>query len=313
MGDAAATAHFSIGSGTRLALDSAIALASYLHTEPTLEAAFAQVPGRAPPRRAAPAVGGAQLDGVVRGDRALLPPRPGAVHLLAAHPLAAHQPREPAAARRGLAERRRGWFQSRAGVGANAPVRRPMFAPFRAARAGAEEPHRRLADGAVQGRGRLPDRLAPRPPRRARQGRRRARLHRDDLRDARGPHLAPAAPAPTAPEHEAAWKRIVDFVHAETDAKICLQLGHSGAKGSTELGWVEDNRPLAIGQLADHLGLRRALVAAEPDAEGDGPRRHGPRSATPSSPAPRWPSAPASTCSSCTWRTATCSRPSSRR
>jgi len=45
----------------------------------------------------------------------------------------------------------------------------------------------------------------------------------------------------------AAWKRIVDFVHANSKAKICLQLGHSGAKGSTKLGWEEDNAPLAEG------------------------------------------------------------------
>ena len=48
-------------------------------------------------------------------------------------------------------------------------------------------------------------------------------------------------------EHVQAWKRIVDFVHANSKAKICLQLGHSGAKGSTKLGWEGDNEPLIEG------------------------------------------------------------------
>ena len=48
-------------------------------------------------------------------------------------------------------------------------------------------------------------------------------------------------------DHVAAWKRIVDFVHANSKAKICLQLGHSGAKGSTRIGWEEDNAPLPDG------------------------------------------------------------------
>jgi anthraniloyl-CoA monooxygenase len=40
-----------------------------------------------------------------------------------------------------------------------------------------------------------------------------------------------------APEHEAAWRRVVEFVHAWSPAKICLQLGHSGRKGATRLPW----------------------------------------------------------------------------
>jgi anthraniloyl-CoA monooxygenase len=43
------------------------------------------------------------------------------------------------------------------------------------------------------------------------------------------------------------WRRIVDFVHAASPAKICLQLGHSGRKGSTQLGWEESDHPLATG------------------------------------------------------------------
>jgi anthraniloyl-CoA monooxygenase len=42
-----------------------------------------------------------------------------------------------------------------------------------------------------------------------------------------------------------AWRRIVDFVHGHTAAKFCLQLGHSGRKGSTQLGWEEADYPLA--------------------------------------------------------------------
>jgi anthraniloyl-CoA monooxygenase len=45
----------------------------------------------------------------------------------------------------------------------------------------------------------------------------------------------------------AAWKRIVDFVHAQSKAKICLQLGHSGGKGSTRLGWEGNDVPLEDG------------------------------------------------------------------
>jgi anthraniloyl-CoA monooxygenase len=44
-----------------------------------------------------------------------------------------------------------------------------------------------------------------------------------------------------------AWRRIVDFVHARTPAKICLQLGHSGRKGSTQLGWEKMDHPLPAG------------------------------------------------------------------
>jgi anthraniloyl-CoA monooxygenase len=43
---------------------------------------------------------------------------------------------------------------------------------------------------------------------------------------------------------EAAWKRIVDFTHAHSAAKICLQLGHAGRKGATKLMWEGMDRPL---------------------------------------------------------------------
>lgn len=48
-------------------------------------------------------------------------------------------------------------------------------------------------------------------------------------------------------EQQAAWTRIVDFVHANSVTKICLQLGHAGRKGATKLMWDGMDRPLAEG------------------------------------------------------------------
>jgi anthraniloyl-CoA monooxygenase len=44
-----------------------------------------------------------------------------------------------------------------------------------------------------------------------------------------------------------AFKRIVDFCHANSKAKLCMQLGHSGRKGSTQLGWERMDYPLERG------------------------------------------------------------------
>jgi anthraniloyl-CoA monooxygenase len=50
-----------------------------------------------------------------------------------------------------------------------------------------------------------------------------------------------------APEHEPGWRRIVEFVHGRTSAHIGLQLGHSGRKGSTKLMWEGIDEPLPDG------------------------------------------------------------------
>jgi anthraniloyl-CoA monooxygenase len=68
-------------------------------------------------------------------------------------------------------------------------------------------------------------------------------------------------------EHRAAWTRIVDYVHARTPARIGLQLGHAGPKGSTQLGWQEGDAPLPDGNWP--------LIAPSPIAYGlsnQGPR-----------------------------------------
>ena len=59
--------------------------------------------------------------------------------------------------------------------------------------------------------------------------------------------ISPGCAGMYRPEHVAAWTRIVDFAHARTNAKIGLQLGHAGPKGSTQLGWENPDEPLPRG------------------------------------------------------------------
>jgi anthraniloyl-CoA monooxygenase len=59
--------------------------------------------------------------------------------------------------------------------------------------------------------------------------------------------ISPGCAGMYQPEHVTAWRRITDMVHAWSPAKICLQIGHSGPKGSTKLMWEGNEEPLEDG------------------------------------------------------------------
>jgi anthraniloyl-CoA monooxygenase len=59
--------------------------------------------------------------------------------------------------------------------------------------------------------------------------------------------ISPGCTGMYTEEHVDAWSRIVRFVHEFTGAKICLQLGHSGPKGSTKRMWEGMDEPLDDG------------------------------------------------------------------
>ena len=61
-------------------------------------------------------------------------------------------------------------------------------------------------------------------------------------------------------EQRDAWRRVVDFVHGHSGAKMGIQLGHAGRKGSTQLGWQRADQPLEQGNWP--------LVSASPIAWG---------------------------------------------
>ena len=59
--------------------------------------------------------------------------------------------------------------------------------------------------------------------------------------------ITPGCPGLYNADQKDAWKRIVDWVHANSDAKFAMQLGHAGAKGSTRVAWEGIDQPLQDG------------------------------------------------------------------
>jgi anthraniloyl-CoA monooxygenase len=243
MGDAAATGHFSIGSGTRLAMDSAIALADYLHSEPTLQGAFQryQDERRVEVLRLQSAARNS-LEWFERVERYLdMAPMQFAYSLLTRSQRISHENlrlRDP-----DWLHRAEDWFQGEAGGQAG---RQPMFAPFQLR--GMRLENRIVVSPMAQYKavdGCPTDWHFVHYAERAKGGA--GLVYVEMTCVSPEGRITPGCPGLYAPEHEVAWTRLAKFVHAETQAKLCCQIGHSGRKGSTQLGWEDGDAPLQAG------------------------------------------------------------------
>jgi len=245
MGDAAATAHFSIGSGTKLAMESAIALADYLVSEPTMEAAFARYEDQ---RRTEVL----RLQSAARNSLEWFEDVERYLHLDPVQFNYSLLTRSQRISHENLRLRDKDWLESaerwffdQAGVSTK-KAHAPMFAPFRLREL--ELKNRVVVSPMAQYRavdGCPGDWHFVHYAERAKGGA--GLVYAEMTCVSPEGRITPGCTGLYAPEHEMAWARIVDFIHRETDAKVAIQLGHSGPKGSTQLGWEEADAPLATG------------------------------------------------------------------
>ncbi|HEY7960245.1 MAG TPA: FAD-dependent monooxygenase, partial [Sphingomicrobium sp.] len=247
LGDAAHTAHFSIGSGTKLALEDAIKLAEVLNRPGlSLEAALDEY-------QAERSLEVLKLQNSARNSTEWFETLERYTHfepLQFAYSLLTRSQRishENLRLRdREWLETVERWFWKRATAGKSNKTAPPMFAPFKLRELTVENrivvspmDMYSAVDGtpndfhfvhygerALGGAGLVFTEMTCVSP----EGR-----------------ISPGCTGMWNDDHVAAWKRIVDFVHSHSKAKICLQLGHSGGKGSTGLGWEGSDVPLANG------------------------------------------------------------------
>jgi anthraniloyl-CoA monooxygenase len=245
MGDAAHTAHFSIGSGTRLAMEDAIDLAGRL-AEPRLEDALAgyEAARRLEVMRLQSAARNSMewFEHLDRYER--LPPEQFAYALLTRSQRVSHENlrlRDPA-----YIEQLEAWYARTTTGDPDAPARPPMFTPYRLR--GLELANRVVVSpmsmySAVDG---MPDEWhLVHYGARAQGG---AGLVVTEMTDVTPDgRITPGCAGIWNDEQAASWKRIVDFVHERTPARFALQLGHAGPKGATKLEWEGSNEPLDAG------------------------------------------------------------------
>ena len=253
IGDAAHTAHFSIGSGTKLAMEDAIALAGTLRRIPDVPAALAAYEAeRRPAVEAVQRAAQASLEWFEECERhhAALEPLEFAFSMLTRSLRITHanlKLRDPEFVAR--VDRR---FAEKAAARSGATVRLdpvpppPMFTPFR------------LRDLVLTNRvvvspmcqysaaeGEIGDWHLVHLGSRAIGG---AGLVMGEMTDvSREGRITPGCAGMWKPEHARAWKRVVEFVHAHSPAKIGLQLAHAGRKGSTRRMWEGIDDPLPSG------------------------------------------------------------------
>ncbi|MEH6402901.1 MAG: bifunctional salicylyl-CoA 5-hydroxylase/oxidoreductase [Sneathiella sp.] len=245
MGDAAASAHFSIGSGSKLAVESAIALAEYLHTEPTMQSAFDKYEEarRLEVLRLQSAARNS-LEWFEEVERYLeLDPVQFNYSLLTRSQRISHENLRIRDSK--WLESAESWFQGNAGAEEKRLKRAPMFAPYTLR--GMTLKNRVVVSPMAQYKavdGCPTDWHLVHYGERAKGG---AGLVYVEMTcvSAEG-RITPGCTGLYSDDHVTAWRRITDFVHEESEAKICAQIGHSGAKGSTQLGWEEMDAPLKL-------------------------------------------------------------------
>ncbi|WP_163508418.1 bifunctional salicylyl-CoA 5-hydroxylase/oxidoreductase [Fodinicola acaciae] len=242
LGDAAHTAHFSIGSGTKLAMEDALALAACLHENTDVQTALAAYEAeRKPVVESTQRAAQASLEWFENiGQYAHQDREQFAFNILTRsrrvtyENLAMRDPEFVA----GLDE----WFARQAG----GDLRPPMFQPFRLGRL---ELKNRVIVSAMDmysaENGVPTDFHLVHLGSKALGGA--ALVMTEMVCVSPDGRITPGCTGLYAPEQENAWRRVVDFVHTSTDARIGVQLGHSGRKGSTRLMWEGIDQPLPDG------------------------------------------------------------------